>query len=89
MVKCPKCVYFSVVFCVPSGRPTCRHCGWLPEAKPFPSVCFLYKLCDECWGYPELRMKDVCNKCLNEGKVLNSLGKEVVDLIRETISHDR
>lgn len=89
MIKCPECTNYITEFDSHFARPRCFSCGWLPSGFPSPVIGQLYELCDECWGYQELRVMNWCNKCCNEGKVLNSLGKEVVDLIRETISHDR
>ena len=89
MIECPNCTNFITAFDSYFMRPRCFSCGWLPETMPSPVLGHLYELCGECWGYQELRKNDVCGKCLNEGKVLNSMGKEIVDLIRETIAYDR
>lgn len=88
MVKCPECVCFSVVFDTFSGRPTCCYCGWSPKTMPSPVINYLYELCDECWGYQELRVKNVCSKCYNEGKVLSRFTKEIVGLVQEVTGNE-
>lgn len=88
MIECKICSNFMVKFDNDLKRPLCHNCGWFSKTMPSPVVGHLYELCDECWGYQELRIKDVCSKCCNEGKILNSLGKEIVDLVKEVIELD-
>ncbi len=70
---------YSVNFDSHFSRPCCLDCEWLPIELTMRATN-LFEPCDHCWGYPELR--DMwCDKCNNEGKVLNSLGEEVKELI--------
>lgn len=79
MRTCPKCKNYSVTFDSHFSRPRCHNCGWLPvELKKLTTN--LFKPCDYCWGHSELQ-NNGCDKCKNEGKVLNSLGEEVRELI--------
>ncbi len=69
--------------------PLCFTCGWLPkETIIVPYSKLIFDVCDRCWGYKELQPSEspyVCAKCLNRGKVLNSIGKEVAELVRDII----
>lgn len=83
MIKCPECKHFNVEFDNHFQRPRCYSCGWLPEEKNIHSY-HLFDLCDQCFGYVQLRGKfGYCDKCDNHGRVLNSVGKEVIEVFKE------
>lgn len=82
MIKCHKCESYSVEFDKYFRRPRCFDCGWLPQNFTNLSGCsFAFEPCNHCWGYEELRCNSNCAKCKNTGKVLNVLGREVLEVV--------
>lgn len=84
MIKCPRCEFYSVEFDEYFSRPRCFgfNCSWMPERCTNTSGCtYAFEPCDRCWGYEELRMGVDCNRCKNTGKILNALGREVLEVI--------
>lgn len=79
--QCPKCELYTVEFDSHFQRPRCHDCGWLPSHINLRIDSLIFELCDNCYGYSEL--VNQCDKCNNTGKVLNSLGREIVELIKE------
>lgn len=83
MIQCPECKEYSVEFNSHFKRPRCYSCGWLPSECCKHIAHKLFDPCDKCWGYDELRcMGSYCDRCRNKGKVPNSLGREVVEIIQ-------
>ena len=101
MIQCPKCKEYNVEFDSYFKRPRCYECGWLPSSTihslefKLQTMNGAFEPCNKCWGYPELRSEYnctidgqktyYCDKCRNKGKVLNSLGREVVEIVQEII----
>jgi hypothetical protein len=89
MIQCPECKDYAVEFDSYFLRPRCYSCGWLPSEFKSQAANGAFEPCDCCWGYSQLRGLDgQCNKCKNKGKILNSLGKEVVEIVQEMMEYN-
>lgn len=85
-VKCPKCKEYAVDFDNHFKRPRCYDCGWMPkEMVHVPHTKLVFDVCNRCWDNYDLRKANggFCPECYNRGKVLNSIGEEVAELVRD------
>ncbi len=87
-VKCPKCKKYAIEFDDYFKRPRCFECGWMPkEMVCVPHTKLVFDVCSHCWDNYDLRQANggFCPECHNRGKVLNSIGEEVAELVRDMV----
>lgn len=89
MRQCPECKNYAVDLDSYFQRPRCYNCGWLPSEFKVSTSDQAFEPCNHCWGYSELRdSDDQCEKCNGKGKVFNSLGREVAEIVREIMKRE-
>lgn len=85
MILCPCCKEGCCIrFNQYLRRPQCIECGWIPTEMIPRTYDFVFQPCDNCWGYKELQVEK-CHKCQNKGRMLNLLGEEIAELVRNII----